>query len=256
MRNIISFLFSLDFSVKCDLDTVRLIHMADTQSCRNRVFCYICLLCLCSSAHLYRRTPSIPACPQHALPPPPRYLNGPLSLSVFSLSTANPLLYFSLTQHGLVIRQSQRFVRPTDPLTLQVKMKCANHFTCSCDVQYLQVKQDIQWDQEYLLWKLISWILEWSMSAGVCCCSYWLINLQKWLVLDVVCVSSVIKRPTPCLSVRAVRHSAGLWNLLSAALMEVQIHVHTHNISHMLWHCGWCVMLASLLTGKHYRNEP
>lgn len=42
-----------------------------------------------------------------------------------------------------------------------------------------------------------------------------------------------------CVSVRVVCHSAGLSNLLLAALMEVQIHVHTHNISHSvtLWIC-------------------
>lgn len=192
---------------------------------------------------------------------PPSYINGPLSLSVFSLSTANPFLYFSLTQHGPVIRQSQRFVRPTDLLTLQVNKKCANHFTCSCDAQYLQVKQDIQWEEYtrpgiYIMkvdfmntgMKYVSWcMLLLILTLFIC-------KNDSSLMLC-VSVSSVIKRPTPCLFVRAVCHSAGLWNLLSVALMEVQIHVHTHNISHMLWHWG-CVTLASLLTGKHYRNEP
>lgn len=201
MRNIISFLFSLEFSVKCDLDMVRLIHMADTQSCRNRVFCYICLLCLCSSAHLYRRTPSIPACPQHALSPPQDTLMVPC-LSLFSLFPLPIPCSISLWHNMGQLSDRARDLSVLLTLSLfKSKWNAQNHFTCSCDVQYLQVKQDIQWDQEYILCKLISWILEWSMSAGVCCCSYWLINLQKWLVLDVVLLCEFCYKASNTLSV-------------------------------------------------------
>lgn len=256
MRNIISFLFSLDFSVQCDLDMVRLIHMADTQSCRNRVFCYICLLCLCSSAHLYRRTPSIPACPQHALSPPQDTLMVPC-LSLFSLFPLPIPCSISLWHNMGQLSDRARDLSVLLTLSL-FKSKWNAQTILPARVTYSIYK----WNRIFNETRNIyyeSWFHEYWNE--VCQLVYAAAHIDLLICKNdsslMLCfsVSSVIKRPTPCLSVRAVRHSAGLWNLLSAALMEVQIHVHTHNISHMLWHCR-CVTLASLLTGKHYRNEP
>lgn len=113
------------------------------------------------------------------------------------------------------------------------------------DIKHLQVKQDIQWEkytcsdqsfvtrpETYIYYE--SWFHEYWNDA--CCCPS-LTSKNYWFLMMCVSLSVVLKRPAPCLSVRA-----GLWNLLSAALMEVRIHVHTHNISHMLWHCGYVTL--------------
>lgn len=171
------FLFSLDFAVKCDLDTVRLTHMADKQSCKNQVFCYICLLCLSSSAHLYRRTPSLPACPQHVTP---SYLNGPLSLSVFSLSTANPCQFLSDTTWASYQTESE--ICPSYwPSHSSSQHEMRKPFYLLVWRAVFTSETDIQWEKYTRPGIYIMKVdfMNTGMSAGVCCCAYWLYSFAK-----------------------------------------------------------------------------
>lgn len=157
--------------------------MADTQSCRNRVFCYICLLCLCSSAHLYCRTPLIPACPQHALFPQDTLVLMVPYLSLFSLFPLPIPSSISLWYNMCQLSDRARDLSVLLTFSLFKSSQMRKPF-------YLLVwnrifnEKNIQ-DQEYYE----SWFHEyWNKVCQLAYAAAQIdfIHLQKWLILDVV----------------------------------------------------------------------
>lgn len=205
------------------------------------MFCYIFLLCLSSCAHLSCRTPSFPACPEPALIPP-RSLNVPLSLSVFSLSASSISLWHNMGQLSDRARDSSVL------LTLSLVKSTWNTQTIwTPRVTHSIYKWNRIFSEENISYTITDRLQCWCIVHNKTRNMYygsWFHEYGQLPILTLIakttrpwcCVSAsgVIK----CLSVRAVRHSTGLWNLLSAALVEVQIHVHTHNISLQICHAG------------------